>query len=51
MSTQHGYIRWRNTLTGKEGGGSVPVSDPAETVEQLNRHYPDLRHWWTPAKP
>jgi hypothetical protein len=51
MNTKLGYIRWRSTVTGLEGGGSVPVSDPAETVDELNRRYPNLRHWWIPARP
>lgn len=50
MSMQYGYIRWRSTPTGKEGGGSALVSNPAQVVAELNRDFPDIKHWWIPAK-
>jgi hypothetical protein len=49
MKAQHGYIRWRSKLTGKEGGGSVPIANPAETVAALNIQCPELRHWFIPT--
>ena len=32
MTSKYGYICWRSTLTGKEGGGDFPVANPAEEV-------------------
>ena len=48
MTAEYGYIRWRSTLTGAEGGGSVPVADPAELVASLNRRPPEIQHWFIP---
>jgi hypothetical protein len=45
----YGYIHWRSTLTGKEGGGTDPVEDPAAKVAILNERFPDLHHWFIPA--
>ena len=45
----YGYIRYRSTLTGKEGGGTAPVANPAAEVATLNRRFPELHHWLIPA--
>ena len=45
----YGYIRWRSNLTGKEGGGTAPVADPAREVARLNSRYRELEHWFIPA--
>ena len=47
-ATEYGYIRWRSTLTGAEGGGSVPVAKPAERVASLNARWPEIQHWFIP---
>ena len=49
MTTEYGYIRWRSTLTGKEGGGNHPVANPAKEVALQNALHPDLEHWFVPA--
>lgn len=51
MATEYGYIRWRSTLTGAEGGGSVPVANPAEQVARLNNRLPEIQHWFAPVAP
>jgi hypothetical protein len=47
--TEYGYIRWRSTMTGKEGGGSVPVANPADEVALANELNSSLVHWFVPA--
>jgi hypothetical protein len=48
-ATEYGYIRWRSTLTGQEGGGNYPVANPAKAVALQNDLNPDLEHWFVPA--
>jgi len=49
MGLEYGYIRWLSTLTGKEGGGNVPVANPSGQVTLLNAQYPELEHWSVPV--
>jgi hypothetical protein len=49
MDLEYGYIRWRSTLTGKEGGGNVPVANPSNEVALKNAQYPELEHWSVPV--
>jgi hypothetical protein len=38
------------TRTGREGGGSTPVANPAEVVACLNERNPHIKHWFVPVQ-